>query len=204
LLAAALAACSLASAASLEQNVQRLEQIRTDIEAAIRDKDGTPRGGLANAAADIRAIPDKTVFEQSYVAWSNATVSVGTVVTNAVPTGYMLLPYLQANGGQFLRLTDIRANQDTFSELKFTDLDTTGTTMVFGSRYGSLYEMHIYNGYFGFPYNSSWNDNVAPATPDAVLTMDANNFYVDGVLKQTVTKSNFSNTDYLILFSSRS
>ena len=75
--------------------------------------------------------------------------------------------------------------------------------MVFGSRYGSLYEMHIYNGYFGFPYNSNWNDNVAPATPDAVLTMDANNFYVDGVLKQTVTKSNFSNTDYLLLLDSR-
>ena len=63
MLAAALAIYSLASAASLEQNVQQLEQIRTDIEAAIRDKDGTPRGGLANAAADIRAIPDKTVFE---------------------------------------------------------------------------------------------------------------------------------------------
>ena len=66
---------------------------------------------MTNAAAEIVAIPDKTTFDHTYIAWSNATVKAGGIVTNMyVETGYQLLPYLVANGGQFFRLTDIGAN----------------------------------------------------------------------------------------------
>ena len=75
--------------------------------------------------------------------------------------------------------------------------------MLFGSRYSSLYEMHIYQNQFGFPFDGSWNDYMSPATSDAVLCIDGNKFYVDGVLKGTGSTGSFNNTDYLLLLDSR-
>ena len=39
--------------------------------------------------------------------------------------------------------------------------------------------------------------------PDAVLCLDGNKFYIDGVLKRTGSTGSFSNTDYLLLLDSR-
>ena len=203
LLAAALAICSLASAASLEQNVQQLEQIRTDIEAAIRDKDGTPRGGLANAAADIRAIPDKTVFEQSYVAWSNATETIRWPSTNGV---YRLVEWLQSSRSQSTYINlGIYANQDTYVEIAISNVTSISTEHdLFGNRSGNMYGVHFFSSQVSFPYYNNWNDFKASATSSQtqlmVIKMDGNEMYVNGSLVFTASKPTFRTGGTLCVF----
>ena len=103
-----LAASLLAGASSLEENVQNIEKARTDIEAAIQAKGGTARGGLLNAAEDIINIPDKIEYEQTYVAWSNATVVI--YEKPEVVEQFSLVPWLKSDGTQEITLTGIRAN----------------------------------------------------------------------------------------------
>lgn len=106
--ALALAANLLAGASSLEENVQNIEKARADIEAAIQAKGGTARGGLLNAAEDIINIPDKIEYEQTYVAWSNATIVIHE--QPEVVEQFSLVPWLKSDGTQEITLTGIRAN----------------------------------------------------------------------------------------------
>lgn len=181
----------LAYGASLEKNVLDIEQARADIEAAINAKGGTARGGLKNAAEDIVNIPDKIEFEKTYVAWSNATITVEEAWTN-VHTGFMLLPYLEANGSQRVELSGVRANQNTSTELAISDQNLS-THILFGDRTTSSakYGFHIYNNGFSYMYAGNWNDNVVGAKANAVLRMDGNQFYLDGELKATKAAATF-------------
>ena len=65
------------------------------IRNAIQAKGGSPRGGLVNAADDIIAIPDKTVFDHTYVCFTNAPM---VIQTNVTQHSYALLESLHLNG----------------------------------------------------------------------------------------------------------
>ena len=80
-------------------------------------------------------------YDVTYVAWSNAQ---RTATYQAY--SLKLVPWLQSTGAQYITLTGVRANQDTFVEIAFQDLQTDGTYMLFGCRSGSanMYELHIY------------------------------------------------------------
>lgn len=192
--AAALAFLAVpAFAAPLEKNVEDIEAARTAIEAAINAKGGNARGGLINAAEDIINIVEKTKFECDYIAWSNALVEVNTIQTNIIAEyQFKLLPYIQANGNQFIKLDGVYANQDTFIEFSAYDLSWSGEMDFFGIRSGSaIYGMHIFSSQVSFPYYNSWNDYKGAATSDMVLKMDANMFYINGALAYTASKPTF-------------
>lgn len=69
-------------------------------------------GGLTNAADAIIAIPDKSNFDQTYIAWSNATVTIVTTTTNEI---YYLVEWLQQSkvANMWIDL-GVKANQDTY------------------------------------------------------------------------------------------
>lgn len=193
ILFAFLLACSLVlHADSLSNNIERVAAAATNIFEAIRAKGGTVSGGLKNAANDILAIPDKTAFEQTYVAWSNETVTA--VFTNFDNCTYMM-PYAKLNGQHYL-LDGVYANQDTFSEIAVSDFTgaSGGTEYdIFGDRTSSSarYGMHVYLRNVSVMYASSWGDNARAAAANMTITEDGNLVYVDGVLVRTNTKTSF-------------
>lgn len=188
-------AASFCTAATIEQNVQALEQATRAIEAAIQAKGKTPTGGLNAAADDILAIPDKIKYDHDYVAQSNSIAVVEKAITNHT---YYLVEWLHCEK-QANRWIDLkaRANQSTCVEIGVSNILDTTFSNTFGDTgdWGNQkFCFTIYQNRTSFGYDGSWyepGNSIPSKTRTMVFKMDGNKIYIDGELVQTMSTSTF-------------
>lgn len=203
ILLAVLSLVLLVGARPLTEVADDVVKAKNDINAAILARGGNGIGGLTNAAQRIIDIPlPQLEFEQTYIAWSNATRTVSYAVTNDT---YYLVEWLHPtkDNDNSILLTDIYANQDTCVEVAVSNMNASAVNLIFGSRSNNnaRFGIHTYNSKISFPYYNSWNDNKAPATTGLmVLKIDGNKCYVNGELVFTATRQEFITSTPLVVF----